>query len=496
MIESHISLVPLSSIDFPESRQRQEINFDKVYEYATSIAQQGLIQDIGVNADGMTLVWGGHRYTAFSLCNAVYFEDETAITANYTEEQISALNALLHSATKDYDFWSKIPAKLIKDASPLLLSVLELSENLNRHDLSWQEKASAVETIHKQAVADARERRELWVDADTARIIGCSRELVSQLLTPTRKLAAITDPKIKEKAQAALKDSKSALSASNAVETIAQRHGVTTNAAMNLGTQEKAQQTKKEEKPVIVSASLGQRSILCADFNEWAASYEGPKFNFVHCDFPYGVDFNKATGMNTSAATHSVGEYDDGEEVYWKLLSTLISKENRLIEPSAHIMFWLSVGESKIYKEPMFDITKRIISEAWPDAHISSLPLIWHCSDNSGLLPDSRREPRRTYEWAIKITLGDRPIAKPVAASFSYPRNTDLKIHRSQKHQAVLQHFFQLFVDSSSRMLDPTCGSGTSVLTAHMMKAESVLGLELDPEMRESAVKNFDEVLK
>jgi DNA modification methylase len=159
-------------------------------------------------------------------------------------------------------------------------------------------------------------------------------------------------------------------------------------------------------------------------------------------------------------------------------------------------MFWLSVGMSKLHMEPMLDVTKKAIIASWPDAHISSVPLIWHCSDNSGLMPDPKREPRRTYEWAIKITLGDRPLAKAVAASFAYPRNSDSKLHRSQKHRQVLEHFMSMFVDTSTRMLDPTCGSATSVLTAHMLKTESVLGLELDQEMRDLAVKHFDEVVK
>lgn len=498
MIESRIRLIPLSDIIFPESRQRSEISYEKVLEYATSIAQHGLLQDVGLNADDAQLVWGGHRFTAFSLLRDVAANLETPLTANYKSEELDALRSLLTSAKKTYENWSKIPAKYIQGASQLLLSVLELSENVNRHDLSWQEKAAAVVTIHKQAVADAQSRREAWVDIDTARLIGCSRELVSQLLQPTRKLAAISDPKVRERAEAAVKESKSAISASNSIEAIAERHGVSTKPSLGniLGLKGQA----KPAKPVVPIAdpglSLGQRSILCANFHEWAASYDGPKFNFIHCDFPYGVDFNKAEGMSTSAATRDVGSYDDGEEVYWVLLDTLLSNRDKLLESSAHIMFWLSVGMSKTYQAPMLEETKRAIQAGWPDAHISSVPLIWHCSDNSGLMPDPKREPRRTYEWALKITLGDRPLAQARAASFAYPRNTDAKLHRSQKHRQVLEHFMGMFVDTSTRMLDPTCGSGTSVLTAHMLKAQSVLGLELDPEMRELAVKHFDEVTK
>lgn len=504
MIATQARLIPLNSIVFPESRQREEIDYAKVLEYATSIARQGLIQDVGLEADSLILVWGGHRFTAFQLLRDISAGEETPLTAKYKSEEIDALQEVMASSPKTYEKWTKIPAKLVRGASSNMLAVLELSENLNRHGLSWQEKAAAVSTIHRQAVADAKTERKRWTDSDTASLIGCSRELVNQLLSPERKLATITDPKVHRAAEEAMRKSSTPISASNAVETVAQRHGHSTKQSLGnlLGAKIKQPETgrinsKKGDKVETPStSSLGERFILCTDFHKWAATYTGPKFNFIHCDFPYGIDFNKSGGQNTSVATKTVGQYNDNEQVYWDLLNTLLTQRKRLLESSAHIMFWLSVGESKKYKMSMLDVTKKGIQSLWPDAHISSVELIWHCSDNSGLMPDSKREPRRTYEKALKVTLGDRPLGRGVAASFAYPRNSDAKLHRSQKHREVLAHFFSMFVDSSTRMLDPTCGSGTSVLTAHQLGAKSVLGLELDPEMRDSAVKHFNEATK
>jgi ParB-like chromosome segregation protein Spo0J len=489
MIESRIRLLDLSSITLPASRQRSKISYEKVLEYAISIAQHGVIQEPGVREEGLVLTWGGHRYNSFCLLRALETGESTELTTHYKPEQLDELRALLPLAPKHYERWSKIPVKLIRDASPLLLGVLELAENLNREDLPWQDKAAAVEAVHKQAVADAKLRNESWTDADTARLLGLDRRTATLYLTPQRKLEAIIDPEVKAKAAAAIKQSPSARSAINSAETIASRHGIDTSPHAQVKQLLKGKETGKQTAPVATSAS----PILCADFHEWAATYDGPLFNFFHCDFPYGVEFNRAEGQSTSAATRAVGEYDDGEEVYWKLLNTLLQSRDKLLEDSSHIMFWLSVGMSKQVGGTMYDLTKEAIYTAWPDAYISSTPLIWHCSDNSGLMPDPKRAPRRTYEWALHITLGDRPLAKPVAASFAYPRNSDDKLHRSQKHEAVLRHFFQLFVDSSTRMLDPTAGSGTSVLTAHKMGAASVLGLELDPDMAAMAQRAFEE---
>lgn len=487
MIESRIRLIPLSDIIFPESRQRVEIDYTKVLEYATSITQHGLLQDIGLNADDFQLVWGGHRFTAFSLLHDVAAKLETPLTANYKPDELGALATLIIAAPKTYERWTKIPAKYIQGASPLLLSVLELSENVNRLDLSWQEKAAAVSTIHKQAVADAQSRRESWTDTDTARLIGCSRELVSQLLQPTRKLAAITDPKVRERAEAAVKESKTAVSASNSIEAIAERHGVSTKPSLGnlLGLRG---QTKPEPKVSAVDPdlSLGQRSILCANFHEWATSYAGPKFNFVHCDFPYGISYNTGGNFNTAASTASVGNYDDSPEVYWKLLETLCANRSRVLDASAHIMFWFSLN--------MLDETKEFFVANLPDAAIQSHFMIWvHPSKQT--TPDPKRYGQRNYETAMLLTLGDRPITQPKRLAFVH-EEVGSKLHRSQKPREVLTHFMSMFVDTSTRMLDPTCGSATSVLTAHMLKAESVLGLELDPEMQDLAVKHFDGAIK
>jgi hypothetical protein len=497
MIKNASKLFTLTDVVVSSDRQRKEIDLGELVLLAQSITKHGLLQNIGVTPEG-ALIFGARRYTAFCLLNALASGVETEWTAKLKDKdhqelkEAAKLNPL-------YDNWTKIPSRLVDIPSGLYSSVLEFLENASRIDLPWQERAAAVATIHKQALADALQRREAWRDGDTAKLIGCSRELVSQLLQPTRKLAAITDPQVRERAKVAIKESKSAISASNAVEMIADRHGVSTKPTLGglLGVNGKQLATPTpaptKEAP---HTSAHSPAIVCADFNEWAAEYSGPKFNFLHCDFPYGVEFNESAGQGTSAATRSVGEYDDGEGVYWALLDTLLNSRDKLLEPSAHIMLWLSVGNSKLYKKPMIDLTKQRIMAAWPDADISSVFLIWCMSDNSGLLPDPKRAPRRTYEIALQITLGDRLLAAAKAASFIYPRNSDAKIHRSQKHLPVLTHFLSMFCDSSTRMLDPTCGSGLAVLAAHMLRAQTVLGLELDPEMAASAQRHFDGAVK
>jgi predicted RNA methylase len=48
-----------------------------------------------------------------------------------------------------------------------------------------------------------------------------------------------------------------------------------------------------------------------------------------------------------------------------------------------------------------------------------------------------------------------------------------------------------MFVDQTTKMFDPTCGSGSSLRAAESMGAEHVLGLERDPEHFESATSAY-----
>jgi hypothetical protein len=304
-------------------------------------------------------------------------------------------------------------------------------------------------------------------------MLSISASSFSQLVVPLRELAAASD-KTRAHIEEAVKRSGTAVSAGRSAVSIKERHGERIASRPTAG----AIQMMARESGPAVPARVDQ--LLCADFNVWAPAYSGPQFNFLHIDFPYGIEFNSGRGMGTALANIVVGTYDDSADTYFALLNTLLACRSRLLAPSAHIMFWFS---QNLRRE-----TEDRILDAWPDAVISKFLLIWHMSDNSGLLP-TPKEGRRTYETAMQITLGERPLAAQRAMSFSAPRGRD-KIHRSQKQADVLEHFFPQYVDTSTQMLDPTAGSATSLIVAHRLGA-TVTGLELDPDMHRQASQHF-----
>jgi len=57
----------------------------------------------------------------------------------------------------------------------------------------------------------------------------------------------------------------------------------------------------------------------------------------------------------------------------------------------------------------------------------------------------------------------------------------------SVKPEPVLRNFFRMFVDETTIMFDPTCGSGSSLRAAESLNARHALGLEIDADFAKQA---------
>jgi len=72
-----------------------------------------------------------------------------------------------------------------------------------------------------------------------------------------------------------------------------------------------------------------------------------------------------------------------------------------------------------------------------------------------------------------------------------YPSPTDRDDHPHEKSEEMLQHFFSMLVGSGTRLLDPTCGSGSAIRAAQSLGVKHILGLEADPEYAARARMNL-----
>jgi ParB/RepB/Spo0J family partition protein len=223
--------------------------------------------------------------------------------------------------------------------------------------------------------------------------------------------------------------------------------------------------------PAVISKPIpaNQPPIHCADFLTWAPAYSGPKFNFIHCDFPYGVN----------TADSLIETYDNTSDIYWNLLNSFVANLDRLMSYSAHLLFWLSM------RDDYFQPTKQKLRAA--GLHVVDRPLIWLKSDMRGAAPGVKgTQPRHVYEAALLCSRGGRFLVKQGGDGYQAP-SVSSPIHPTQKPQPMLEFFFTMLVDETTTMFDPTAGSGASLLAAEARGAKSVAGLELNREYADAA---------
>lgn len=400
-----------------DGRQRKELK--NIEELAASIRRVGLIHPPVIERSG-ELRTGERRYTA-----------------------VKSLG------------WTHIPIQWVDELDEAEAQALELEENIARVDIDWTEECAAVLKYHELRQSQDAE----WDETKTGDMLGMNRVTVIDKLAVARGMLAgnervLNAPKFTV-ARGIVRRTASRAEAS-AIESL--------KALSPLGAPE--------------PKSTSKVPLLNEDFHYWSSTYSGPTFNFIHCDFPYGVNANK----HAQGQAALMGGYEDSEDVYWKLLDTLELAMTNVVDRSAHLIFWFSMD---YYHETQARLEKM----GWS---VNPFPLIWFKNDNTGILPDPQRGPRRIYETAFLASRGDRLIVRAKSNAFAHP-GKDKSIHMSEKPVPMLKHFMEMLVDEHSRVLDPTAGSANALKAATALGASTVLGLERDTEFYTRSVEAYFE---
>ncbi len=407
-----------------DNRQRREL--DGIEELAESIARRGQLQPVVITRDHV-LVAGERRFTAISKLG------DRPLRCVYTDE-----------------------------VDPIELQALELEENVKRLNLPWKDQCLAVLNYHELQAA----RSPDWTAAATAKALGMSPGSVSEYISVARELRA--GNKLVSEAPK-LSTAKGIVSRANERK-VASEVSNLVSLASSPASALPADLAASPIDDLVADLPKSTGYILNEDFSYWAQSYSGPKFNLIHCDFPYGVGMHKSD----QGSGDSYGTYEDTPEVYWALIDTLLNHLDNFCAESAHLIFWFSMD---YYADTLALLRSKF--------NVNPFPLVWVKTDNSGILPDANRGPRRTYETAFFASRGDRKIVRAVSNHIGSPIQRGQ--HMSEKPQSVLGHFFRMVVDEHSAVLDPTAGSGSAIRAAITAGATRYLGLELNTEFANHA---------
>lgn len=406
--------------------------------------------------------------------------------------------------------------RFLENLSPEDARIAELEENVKRDDLDWRDMVNAVAELHATFSDNAPDGK--WDAGKTGARLNISRTSMYETLSvykhldkpvlreatgvknalamlrvnSERQIGELVDdltainrqqPKVPPIAQAP----SGSPEAQNAPSDPAPNPGLDRGTPIDIG------DLGPEPAPVDLPGSTVHRDpvngsgasqfILNTDSIRWMQNYTGPKFNLIHCDFPYDIRYDSYAKSITSTQD----DYDFSG--FWPLADALVENIDKIFSYSGHIMFWFSM---KFYSE-----TKRKLEEI-PGLFVHDHPLVWLKSDNTGIIPGRDNAfPRRIYETAFLCTRGRKPLVKSLANAYAAPTARD-PIHPSQKPEPVLRFFFGALVDVTTDFLDPTAGSGSSVRAAESCKARRSVGIELNEayaKAAESACQNHHRML-
>lgn len=436
-----------------EKRQRKKLD---TKELEASIAVRGLLQPIIVDRQ-LVLVAGERRLTA---CKNLGHPD--------------------------------ILCRFVEDLDPIEREIIELEENTQRSDLTWQEQVRATRRIHELYCRLTAG----WTQEQTGRQLNCTGALVSSHITVAKALED-ENPQVMEASGISgamnilsrAKQRTMGQQLAELLEVTSEMPGFSIEELedLNLWQISEFQSELTGELPAGAEA-VGPYEIIKPQarvmavapdvqnlsFLDWAPSYTGPSFNLIHCDFPYGV--NLFDGSQGRGAEPQEG-YGDTSDVFFELLDCFCKNLPKFASLSCHIMFW--------YSEKHGQATRETFAAYAPQVKWQDFPLVWLKSDNAGIIADPRHNPRHVYETCLMGSIGDRNVVKSVGDAYHSP--SDRSLHPSAKPEPMLKHFMQMLVDGSTRLFDPTCGSGSSLKAADSLGAQAVLGLEIDSKHFETA---------
>jgi len=342
--------------------------------------------------------------------------------------------------------------ELAEDLSLVETQTVELNENILREELSWQDRTEALATIHRLRMeAGAKSTHEvaraLSEKGGIAYATGQGRTVDPHHIHARLREASIVAKHLHDPAIA---------KARNATEAL---HLV----------------YKKEEKAFEAellrrqgpSTSSADSEVRLGSLLDILPTLESGTVDLILADPPYGIGADSGGFRSRSVQHHN---YADTPDIAKTLLQSIVSEGFRIARPRANLFLFCDID--------LFGWLKETGMRAGWD--VFRTPLTWVKSDSEGLAPWGRSGFRRTCEWLLYATKGKKGLYH---APVDVLRHNRVARHERdygpEKPIPLLEELIACSTLEGDYILDPCCGSGSTLVAARRLKRRS-LGLEVD----------------
>jgi site-specific DNA-methyltransferase (adenine-specific) len=396
--------------------ERQRTDLGDIEALAKSIQEHGLLENIGLDNEN-NLVYGFRRLTAAIMLG-----------------------------------WDEIRAEYVGALTPEQAQVLELEENVRRHNLSWQEESKAISKIHQMKM----EQDMVWTAEKTAELLLCSRRKVFNAMELSR--AIDTQPEV-AKAETQV------------------------GAMMRLTQIKQLDQRKTDAKIRMMAEASGMKpktsaEVTVGDALQVLLGLPSDSVDFAVTNPPYGVDIESVfLGDRTI--------YKDAEEVIVPLLFQVAKEVYRVLKPDRWFVFF--------YPTMRLEEGKEILSRA--GFAYQQVPCVWYKPNKilSSLSNPYQSFPSQyeTFFWGRKGSPRFNKLRLGNVFVYDTPDRDD-RIHPLQMPTDLWKEILEIGSVEGESVLEPFSGSG-SCGVACIEASRNYRGIELSQEYADRANSWFQE---
>jgi len=423
-------IIKVSSIKLGE-RYRKE--YKNIRELASSIEKLGLIQPIAVKEceGGYELLAGGRRLSAIKslgrdVINAVIYEEKEFINALKGRE-------------------------------------IELEENLQREDLTWQEEVSLKREI-------LRLKQDLYGQKGS----GFSESGVSE-----RSLAeALGVSKTNLARDIRLAEAMDVLPIIKAAKTKSEALNLLVAAGKQMAIEEAATSLRRTEAREGISALKAKldNSFIVKDVFEGMKDTSSSIISLLEVDPPFGINLKDMRKLEHRIANINLSEYNEVRaDEYMPFMKKLFRECYRVLESDGWMLVWFG-------PEPWFEPIYSAIIEA--GFICRRIPLIWSKTGQSGQTMQPDLYLANDYEMVFYARKTNSASLNKKGRSnvFSYPKvSVAGKVHPTEKPIELMMELIETFVLPSPDkvVMSPFAGSGNTLLAAANL-GMSAIGFDLE----------------
>lgn len=413
--------ISVSELIIPENRQRGREHFTpaKLASLRDSIVRLGQLQAVILENDKRTLRAGERRAT---------------VIKGLAEENIR----FMHDGKKVP--LGHIVYVTVGELSEADLYEVELAENIERQDLTWQERDTAKVHLYNLRKGRAEAEGKAYTMADFNREVRGPDAPYDTSLTAA--VEVVKNMHLPEVAKAKSRE--------EAVKIIRRNNESLLREAL-------AEKIVNEKAAPVSKHSLHKGSAF-----ELSSVIPSNTVDVILTDPPYGIDMDT---MNTQSGSSSglTHNYKDDLEYATDCVTFVAQEGMRITKASACVYMFCELEHFQKW-EAVFQAHGWYV---WPK------PIIWNKSPTGSLL-GAANGPRHVYEAILYAIKGKRPVNIVGADVISVPGPSMNKLHPAEKPVELLARLLSWSVIPGDKVVDFFCGCGGIFPAANQFQCEVV----------------------